>query len=156
MREQRGTKRLTLATRRGHSAPPDRAPEFPHGQFASELLVPSKLSNPKLGYTRGGTIGAARSGGPDRTRPDNFKPNGWTQWAIDDQLMSGVSAGPWPLFIPGCWPMVHTVSKILLIRSEKKAPYFPDMPCMKRFYKDKKASVHWSAARKKERFSSHG
>ena len=31
---------------------------------------------------------------------------------------------------------------------------FPDMPCMKRVYKDKKASVHWSAARNKERFSS--
>ena len=28
------------------------------------------------------------------------------------------------------------------------------MPCMKRVYRDKKASVHWSAARKKERFSS--
>ena len=27
------------------------------------------------------------------------------------------------------------------------------MPCMKRIYRDKKASVHWSAARKKERFS---
>ena len=26
---------------------------------------------------------------------------------------------------------------------------FPDMPCMKRVYKDNKASVHWSAARKK-------
>ena len=33
-------------------------------------------------------------------------------------------------------------------------PPFPDMPCMKRVYTDKKASVHWSAARKKERFSS--
>ena len=31
---------------------------------------------------------------------------------------------------------------------------FPDMPCMKRVYRDKKASVHWSAARKKPRFSS--
>ena len=31
---------------------------------------------------------------------------------------------------------------------------FPDMPCMKKVYRDKKASVHWSAARKKERFSS--
>ena len=31
---------------------------------------------------------------------------------------------------------------------------FPDMPCMKRVYKDKKAPVHWSAAMKKERFSS--
>ena len=31
---------------------------------------------------------------------------------------------------------------------------FPDMPCMKRVYRDKKASVHWSAARTKERFSS--
>ena len=31
---------------------------------------------------------------------------------------------------------------------------FLDMPCMKRVYSDKKASVHWSAARKKERFSS--
>ena len=31
---------------------------------------------------------------------------------------------------------------------------FRDMPCMKRVYRDKKASVHWSAARKKERFSS--
>ena len=31
---------------------------------------------------------------------------------------------------------------------------FPDMPCMKRVYRDKKASVHWSVARDKERFSS--
>ena len=30
---------------------------------------------------------------------------------------------------------------------------FPDMPCMKRVYRDKKATFHWSAARKKERFS---
>ena len=28
------------------------------------------------------------------------------------------------------------------------------MTCMKRVYRDKKASFHWSAARKKERFSS--
>ena len=33
---------------------------------------------------------------------------------------------------------------------------FPDMPCMKRDYKDKKATAHWSAARNKERFSSRG
>ena len=32
--------------------------------------------------------------------------------------------------------------------------WFPDMPCMKRVYKEKKASFHWSAARNKERFSS--
>ena len=31
---------------------------------------------------------------------------------------------------------------------------FQDMPCMKRVYRDKKASFHWSAARKKKRFSS--
>ena len=31
---------------------------------------------------------------------------------------------------------------------------FPDMPCMKRVFRDKKAFIHWSAARKKERFSS--
>ena len=30
------------------------------------------------------------------------------------------------------------------------------MPCMNRVYRDKKASVHWSAARNKERFSSRG
>ena len=30
------------------------------------------------------------------------------------------------------------------------------MPCMNRVYKDKEASVHWSAARDKERFSSRG
>ena len=30
------------------------------------------------------------------------------------------------------------------------------MPCMNRVYRDKKASVHWSAARRKERFSSRG
>ena len=35
-------------------------------------------------------------------------------------------------------------------------PVFPDMPCMKRVYRDKKASVYWSAARNKERFSSRG
>ena len=28
---------------------------------------------------------------------------------------------------------------------------FPDMPCMKRVYKDKWASAHWSAARNEER-----
>ena len=27
---------------------------------------------------------------------------------------------------------------------------FPEMPCMKRAYKDKSASVHWSAARNEE------
>ena len=32
--------------------------------------------------------------------------------------------------------------------------FFPDMPCMKRVYRDRKASFHWSAARNKERFSS--
>ena len=31
---------------------------------------------------------------------------------------------------------------------------FPDMPCMKRVYRDKKASVHSSASRNEERFSS--
>ena len=30
------------------------------------------------------------------------------------------------------------------------------MPCMKRVYEYKKAPVHWSAATKKERFSSRG
>ena len=29
--------------------------------------------------------------------------------------------------------------------------FFPDMPCMKRVYRDKKASVHWSGARNEER-----
>ena len=33
---------------------------------------------------------------------------------------------------------------------------FPDMPCMKRVYRDKKASVHWSAARKKKSASRLG
>ena len=28
---------------------------------------------------------------------------------------------------------------------------FPDMPCMQRVYKDKKALVHWSAATNEER-----
>ena len=32
----------------------------------------------------------------------------------------------------------------------------PDMSCMKRNFRDKKASVHWPAARNKERFSSRG
>ena len=31
---------------------------------------------------------------------------------------------------------------------------FPNRPCMKRVYRDKKASFHWSAAMNKERFSS--
>ena len=35
-----------------------------------------------------------------------------------------------------------------------KLRIFPDIPCMKNVYRDKKASVHWPAARKKERFSS--
>ena len=34
--------------------------------------------------------------------------------------------------------------------------FFPDMPCMKRVHKDKKTSVHWSAARNKKHFSSRG
>ena len=34
--------------------------------------------------------------------------------------------------------------------------FFPDMPCMKKVYRDKKASVHWSAARNEERPSSRG
>ena len=33
---------------------------------------------------------------------------------------------------------------------------FPEMPCMKEVYKDKWASVHWSAARNEERSSSRG
>ena len=33
---------------------------------------------------------------------------------------------------------------------------FPNMPCMKTVYWDKKASIHWSAARNTERFSSRG
>ena len=33
---------------------------------------------------------------------------------------------------------------------------FPDMPCMKKVYKDKNATVHWSAARNEERVSSRG
>ena len=39
-----------------------------------------------------------------------------------------------------------------VLRAEK----FPDMPCMKRVYRGKKASVHWSAARNEERPSSRG
>ena len=31
---------------------------------------------------------------------------------------------------------------------------FSDMPCIKKVHRDKKASVHWSAARRKKRFSS--
>ena len=34
--------------------------------------------------------------------------------------------------------------------------FFPDMPCMKKAYRDKKASVHWSAAGNEERPSSRG
>ena len=40
------------------------------------------------------------------------------------------------------------------VRPGNNLLFFPDMPCMKRVYRDKKASVHWSAARNKERFSS--
>ena len=32
--------------------------------------------------------------------------------------------------------------------------FFRDMPCTKKFYKNKYTSVHWSAARNEERFSS--
>ena len=39
-----------------------------------------------------------------------------------------------------------------LVRDSMKK--FPDMPCVKRVYRNKKTSFHWSAARKKERFSS--
>ena len=38
--------------------------------------------------------------------------------------------------------------------SGSNSNWFPDMPCMKRVYRDKIASFHWSAARNKERFSS--
>ena len=33
---------------------------------------------------------------------------------------------------------------------------FPDMPCMKGVYRDKKVSVHWSAARNEECFLFRG
>ena len=33
---------------------------------------------------------------------------------------------------------------------------FPDMPCMKRVYKDKEASIHWSADSNEERSRSRG
>ena len=42
-----------------------------------------------------------------------------------------------------------------ITRGGRKA-LFPDMPCMKRTYRDKKASAHWSAARNEERPSSRG
>ena len=40
-------------------------------------------------------------------------------------------------------------------RNEKRISscWFPDMPCISKVYRDKKASVHWSAARNTERFS---
>ena len=37
----------------------------------------------------------------------------------------------------------------IICNDEKTVGFFPDMPCMKRAYRDKKASVHWSAARSK-------
>ena len=42
------------------------------------------------------------------------------------------------------------------IRSKDNYLLFPDMPCMKRVYRDEKAPVHWSAARNEERVSSRG
>ena len=55
--------------------------------------------------------------------------------------LGGVLGGPWPGGV--YWTGGSGVK-------------FPDMPCMKRVYRDKRASVHWSAARNKERFSSRG
>ena len=43
-----------------------------------------------------------------------------------------------------------------MIRNSGIREVFPDMPRMKRVYRDKKASVHWSADRNKERISPHG
>ena len=40
--------------------------------------------------------------------------------------------------------------------ARRLAPGYTDMPCMKRACRDKKASVHWSAAKEKERLSSRG
>ena len=38
----------------------------------------------------------------------------------------------------------------------RSVPPFPDMPCMKKVYRDKWVPVHLSAARKEERPSSRG
>ena len=35
-----------------------------------------------------------------------------------------------------------------------RVSFFPDMPCMKRIYKDKKATFHWPAAKKEARSQS--
>ena len=43
--------------------------------------------------------------------------------------------------------MQNNVRKYFVVKK------FPDMPCMKRVYRDEKAFFHWSAARNKERFS---
>ena len=42
----------------------------------------------------------------------------------------------------------------LFVLAKSRAEVFPDMLCMRRVYRDKKASAHWSAAKNKERFSS--
>ena len=90
-----------------------------------------------------------------RTSEILCKPSAGTKSPVDNRFICGLSsvyqrdrerslflaADQWTdafLFLPDMPCMKKAVS---------------DMPCMKRVYRDKKATVHWSAARKKERFS---
>ena len=53
-------------------------------------------------------------------------------------------------------PAIFGIRLRICIEENCPERFFPDMPCMKKIYRDKNASVHWSAARNKERFSSRG
>ena len=74
-----------------------------------------------------------------------------TSHTRENYVMKGFSMSPKKIFKNRCVEAVHDL--VERVHDPLKS-VFPDMPCMKRVYKDKKASFHWSAARKKARFSS--
>ena len=84
-----------------------------------------------------------------RTNEILCKPNVGTKSAVDERLTSGLTAKREALFVLSCWPVDRRlfvfVNPFHARHVREKCPY---MPCMRRVYRDK-ASVHWSAARKK-------
>ena len=69
-------------------------------------------------------------------------------------MYRGSNAG----FVP---PPLHRISYVRASEDSFRtvvydAPEFPGMPCIKKVYKDKKASVHWSTDKNEERVSSRG
>ena len=85
-----------------------------------------------------------------RTKEIPFKPMGEQNprlSAVDPRLITGLSAGRRPLFVPGWGPMCRRIFVFVnLLHARHFRELFLDMPCMKRVYSDAQASVHWSAA----------